>query len=144
MMESYRNPVIDEHSPTPRMFPITEVYDDSNTVHWALELLDRDVPHRESLISKYGFQMSSGFFGCIIPMLANAYERRPIFSSLHRTIIGTVAGLAIGHYANSVRDEQLRKRDALMRDYVARHPERFYQPPKRKLADVFERWHPAR
>uniref|UniRef100_A0A1A9V829 NADH dehydrogenase [ubiquinone] 1 subunit C2 n=1 Tax=Glossina austeni TaxID=7395 RepID=A0A1A9V829_GLOAU len=108
-----------------------------------LELLSNKNREPRFLSSVYN-PVACALSGFGLAAFLNWGFRRPIFSGIQKHIALAVAGGIIGKYIDEKRDDYLATRDAILRHYVELHPEDFPPIPRKKYADVLERWVPIR
>lgn len=111
---------------------------------WALDLLRGETIYKEAFYTKYLTEITCTMCGGGSMIFANKLMQRPIYSSLPWHFVCTAIGFGIGRIAASIANHNYAKRDAMMVDYIKRHPERFPAPRNKKLAELIEPWCPIR
>uniref|UniRef100_A0A1B0A4E0 NADH dehydrogenase [ubiquinone] 1 subunit C2 n=1 Tax=Glossina pallidipes TaxID=7398 RepID=A0A1B0A4E0_GLOPL len=109
-----------------------------------LELLSNKNQREPRFLSSVYNPLVAALSGFGLAAFLNWGFRRPIFSGIQKHIGFAIAGGIIGKYIDEKRDEYLATRDAILRHYVELHPEDFPPIPRKKYADVLERWVPIR
>ncbi|XP_076179351.1 NADH dehydrogenase (ubiquinone) B14.5 B subunit [Ptiloglossa arizonensis] len=117
---------------------------ENNSIQWAIDLLTKDSGYKPQFYNIYFGELLWGTFGFIAPFFWNYYRRRPLFSTLQHNVVTVVTGIGIGHIFQTWYDKRNSKNDALLVDYIKRHPNFFPEPRNRKYADILEPWYPIR
>lgn len=115
-----------------------------NDVSWALKILEREGSYKQNIIAKYSAHAIFGTMGAAVPVVANLIYKRPIWAGIHLHGLMFLAGVGAGELLQRREDHVLAKRDAILRDYIIRHPEDFPPPKREKYNDVFMEWVPIR
>lgn len=118
--------------------------DEEFSAQWALDLLRGPTIYKDAFYVKYVTELSFMFVGvCAVP-LRNFILSRPKLSSFPLAVavtgVSSLIGIALGRFNNM----RAAKRDAMMVDYIKRHPERFPPPRNKTFAELFEPWIPLR
>ncbi|XP_033312110.1 NADH dehydrogenase [ubiquinone] 1 subunit C2 [Bombus bifarius] len=111
---------------------------------WALDLLEPTPLDRSNHIFKYYAVPFStiALLGTVV--LKNILEKKPATANKPYIALASVVGVLLGFGIHWVADMRFARKDAIMRDYIMRHPERFPKPDIKKYADIFEEWIPIR
>ncbi|XP_022814984.1 NADH dehydrogenase [ubiquinone] 1 subunit C2 [Spodoptera litura] len=111
----------------------------------ARELLELgDEGRTKTVLSKYWPQILGTFFGIGSASFINFQTRRPIFSGIQKHILLTAGLMTAFIYMQKHRDNYFAEKDAVLRHYLELHPDEFEEPPRKKIADIFEPWVPVR
>ncbi|XP_033229807.1 uncharacterized protein LOC117181347 [Belonocnema kinseyi] len=117
---------------------------DNPDIQWALDLLKPDPLAQPSLISKYYHQIPCVVGAPVICGYVNHMRGLPVIARPHYLVL-TLGGML---YASTWADWYYQKRaartDAIMRDYIIRHPEDFPPPERQKYGEIFTKWIPIR
>ncbi|XP_076231399.1 NADH dehydrogenase (ubiquinone) B14.5 B subunit [Calliopsis andreniformis] len=118
---------------------------EKNPAQWAIDLLEgKNYFYKKQFYNNYTAEIVTGITGFLIPCHRNIITKKPFYSNFHRHILFTLVGIAIGRVITIKADEHYAKNDAILLDYVKKHPERFPEPPNRKYAEIFNPWKPVR
>ncbi|XP_015586817.1 NADH dehydrogenase [ubiquinone] 1 subunit C2 [Cephus cinctus] len=112
--------------------------------HWAIKLMQEQSTWQPSVLRQYGEVLCGGIIGVCGPLTANYFGSRPLHAGFQRHIACTIIGASIGYGIKLLVNDWSGKRDAIMIDYIRRHPERFPEPERKRFADVFMPWGPIR
>ncbi|THK33130.1 NADH dehydrogenase [ubiquinone] 1 subunit C2 [Diachasma alloeum] len=115
-----------------------------NDVSWALKILEREPDYVESVWTRYFHQAWCTMFGVLIPVSGNFLYRRPVWAGIQTHITLGLIGLGVGTYLRQRERRILGERDAILRDYIIRHPEDFPPPERKKWGEVLVEWLPMR
>ncbi|KAF7996357.1 hypothetical protein HCN44_001989 [Aphidius gifuensis] len=113
-------------------------------ISWALKLLEREGSYKENIVAKYSSHALFGAIGLCAPIVANLIYRRPIWAGIHLHVLMGAGGIGVGELLQRRENYVLAKRDAILRDYITRHPEDFPPPKRETYNDVFLEWVPIR
>ncbi|XP_069685164.1 NADH dehydrogenase [ubiquinone] 1 subunit C2 [Periplaneta americana] len=109
-----------------------------------LELLTRDPDYIEPFLSKLWNPVMASAVGVVSILLMRYSQRRPLLSGIqHHVLAGVGFGLA-GYHLDQYRNDYLAERDAVLRNYLERHPEDFPEPERKKFAEILKPWTPIR
>ncbi|XP_033196528.1 NADH dehydrogenase (ubiquinone) B14.5 B subunit [Bombus vancouverensis nearcticus] len=111
---------------------------------WALDLLEPTRLDRSNHIFKYYAVPLSTIAISGTAVLKNILEKKPATANKPYIALATVVGFALGCGIHWAADMRFARKDAIMRDYIMRHPERFPKPDIKKYADIFDEWDPIR
>ncbi|CAH0702541.1 unnamed protein product [Spodoptera exigua] len=111
----------------------------------ARELLELgDEGRTKSVLTRFWPEVLGTFFGVGVGTFINFQTRRPPFSGIQKHIFLTAGLVAAFTYLQKHRDSYFAEKDAILRHYLELHPEEFQEPPRKKIADIFEPWVPVR
>ncbi|CAL8079004.1 unnamed protein product [Orchesella dallaii] len=77
-------------------------------------------------------------------VLSNVASRMPIGAGVHKHVLNTLLGLAIGEGAWRYREKFAAERDIQYYHYMIMHPEDFQAPERKKFSEVLQPWFPVR
>ncbi|XP_043583479.1 NADH dehydrogenase [ubiquinone] 1 subunit C2 [Bombus pyrosoma] len=111
---------------------------------WALDLLEPTPLDRSNHIFRYYYVPCTTISLALAVMLKNVAGKRPMTANKPYIVLASIAGFLIGCGIHWASDLRFARKDAILRDYIMRHPERFPKPDVKKYADIFEEWIPTR
>ncbi|KZC13996.1 PREDICTED: NADH dehydrogenase [ubiquinone] 1 subunit C2 [Dufourea novaeangliae] len=117
---------------------------DTCPAQWAIDLLRRDSHYKREFYNLYLGHMVLGYVGFFTPIMRNMYLSRPWYSSFQNHIMFTIGGVLFGKFLMKKTDHMYNRRDAIMVDYIKRHPDRFPEPENKLYRDIFRPWIPVR
>ncbi|XP_043477569.1 uncharacterized protein LOC122508323 [Leptopilina heterotoma] len=117
---------------------------DNPDIKWALDLLSFDPLYEPHLIAKYWMKIPPFVVGPGLACYINHTRGLKAFSRpyLHLGITAVLFGW--GYAAESYVNRRNARRDAILRDYIIRHPEDFPPPERKKHGELFNTWIPIR
>lgn len=77
-------------------------------------------------------------------MLSNSMKARPLYAGIQRHIAFGLMGLTAGYFLKNYRQDYSRRKWLVFEDYIARHPDKFEEPPKVYFKDFIQPWTPIR
>ncbi|XP_053977881.1 NADH dehydrogenase [ubiquinone] 1 subunit C2 [Hylaeus volcanicus] len=117
---------------------------EKNPAQWAIDLLLKPPLYEKPWYSSHYGELLLGFAGFNAPMFKNICTSKPMFAHFHHCIIGCGLGIIAGYVLTTVSEYYYARRDAIMVDYIRRHPERFPEPPKVTFGEKLDTWCPIR
>lgn len=77
-------------------------------------------------------------------MALNKIQRKPTYANKPYMLLGFLGGNLFGLFIHNIFEIKSARKDAMMRDYIIRHPEYFPKPEYKKYANILEPWTPCR
>ena len=111
---------------------------------WALDLLEPTPLDRSNHIFRYYMIPPSMISLALAVVLKNLIGKRPATANKPYIALASIIGCLAGYGLHWAADLRFARRDAIMRDYIMRHPERFPEPDVKKYSDIFNKWYPRR
>ncbi|XP_050489752.1 uncharacterized protein LOC126873179 [Bombus huntii] len=111
---------------------------------WALDLLEPTRLDRSNHIFKYYAVPFSTIATSGVVVLKNVLQKKPATANKPYIVLASVVGFVLGCGFHWISDIKFARKDAIMRDYIMHHPERFPKPDIKKYADIFDEWVPVR
>ncbi|XP_033178127.1 NADH dehydrogenase [ubiquinone] 1 subunit C2 isoform X2 [Bombus impatiens] len=111
---------------------------------WALDLLEPTPLDRSNHIFRYYAVPLTTIAITTAAVMKNILEKKPATANKPHIALATVAGFVLGCGIHWLSDIKFARKDAIMRDYIMRHPERFPKPDIKKYGDIFGEWIPFR
>ncbi|KDR18848.1 NADH dehydrogenase [ubiquinone] 1 subunit C2 [Zootermopsis nevadensis] len=109
-----------------------------------MELLQRDENRLDRFLAKWWTPAVLSAIGLVTVAHMRYNQGRPLLSGI-QTYILTVVGCSVaGYQIHQYRDGVLAERDAVLRNYLERHPEDFPDPERKKFAEILRPWVPIR
>ncbi|XP_017892993.1 uncharacterized protein LOC108632749 [Ceratina calcarata] len=118
--------------------------DETNPAQWALDLLEPTRVDRTDTIFRYYLIPLLAATNVVAVRARNVFMKFPANLNPHIQLACGVAGGLAGYVMHYVSDVSHARQDAVIRDYIIRHPERFPPPENRKISDIFQPWTPLR
>ncbi|CAK9809674.1 NADH dehydrogenase [ubiquinone] 1 subunit C2 [Anthophora quadrimaculata] len=117
---------------------------DVSPAQWALDLLEPRPEDYKTNWSDYWLIPNGALVGAGTVVFRNHILNRPLYTNIHLSVIGLIVGGLCGAGVMYVTEVHRARKDAILRDYIRLHPDRFPEPQNRKYADILEPWEPHR
>ncbi|KAG8222053.1 hypothetical protein J437_LFUL000497 [Ladona fulva] len=111
-----------------------------NAIEVLFDERERPVPFLSQIFNP----LFGGILGVSCAIFVNFVSKKPILSGIQKHIIFGAVGLGAGKFFDGIRNEELAKRDAVMRHYIQLHPEDFPMPEGKKYKELLTPWVPVR
>lgn len=118
--------------------------EEPHPAQWALDLLEPSRVDRTDTILRYYLVPVMATANVFAVRLRNRLLKLPPNINPHIQLTCGVLGGLIGYTLHYFSDISHARQDAVIRDYIMLHPERFPPPENRKIADIFAPWTPVR
>ncbi|XP_076665281.1 NADH dehydrogenase (ubiquinone) B14.5 B subunit [Andrena cerasifolii] len=116
-----------------------------NPAQWAIDIFEGKNYHYERrFYNKYTGEILGGLIGSTSPWIRNYMLNRPFNAGLQYHIAFGIVGVVLGRILTVTTDQYYAKRDAILLDYIKKHPQRFPEPRNKKYADLLLPWTPVR
>ncbi|XP_023717255.1 NADH dehydrogenase [ubiquinone] 1 subunit C2 [Cryptotermes secundus] len=109
-----------------------------------MELLLRDEDRIDPFLSKWWNPVAASVVGVITVVFVRHAQRRPLISGIQTHILTGIGCFLAGYHIDQYRNQYLAERDAVLRNYLERHPEDFPEPERKKFSEILQPWIPIR
>ncbi|XP_017789181.1 PREDICTED: uncharacterized protein LOC108571616 isoform X1 [Habropoda laboriosa] len=117
---------------------------ETSSAQWALDLLEPTPDDYKRSFYDY-WPLATGFLtGAGGSIVRNMLLKLPLHTGAHITVFSGAICTLLGCGFLFINEIKKSRKDAVLRDYIRLHPERFPAPQNRKFADMFEPWVPVR
>ncbi|ESN93728.1 hypothetical protein HELRODRAFT_180594 [Helobdella robusta] len=89
-------------------------------------------------------ELTFAALGGTIVALLNMAAKRPLYAQVYRYPVGMLFGYGAGSIFHEYNYRRLLTKEAIIWDYVEKHPEHFPDVKPKKYKDILDVWHPIR